>query len=102
MTTVATPEQGQLVQVRSRRWVVNEVKPSGLPSPAMRIPVERPQPLLTLASVEADGLGEELQVVGEVEPGARVIEKVSLPEGTGLDEPGTLDAFLDAVRWGAA
>src|SRR5689334_17085052 len=96
------PEQGQLVQVRSRRWVVNGVKPSGLPAPAMRLPVARPQHLLTLASVEDDGLGEELQVVWEVEPGARVIERVSLPEGTGLDEPGTLDAFLDAVRWGAA
>jgi len=68
----------------------------------MRLPVARPQNLLTLASVEDDGLGEELQVVWEVEPGARIIEKVSLPEGSGLDEPGTLDAFLDAVRWGAA
>ena len=96
------PEQGQLVQVRSRRWVVNEVKPSGLPAPAMRLPITRPQHLLTLASVEDDGLGEELQVVWEVEPGAKVIEKVALPEATGLDEPEKLDAFLDAVRWGAA
>src|SRR3954470_5372827 len=102
MTTVATPEQGQLVQVRSRRWVVNEVKPSGLPVPAMELPVARRQHLLSLASVEDDGLGEELQVVWEVEPGARVIEKVALPEASGLDEPEKLDAFLDAVRWGAA
>jgi superfamily II DNA or RNA helicase len=98
----SAPEQGQLVQVRSRRWVVNVVKPSGLPAPAMKLPVAGRQHLLTLASVEDDGLGEELQVVWDVEPGARVIEKVSLPEGAGLDEPGTLDAFLDAVRWGAA
>ena len=96
------PETGQLVQVRSRRWVVNVVKPSGLPAPAMRLPVARPQHLLTLASVEDDGLGEELQVVWEVEPGAKVIEKVALPEPTVLDEPEKLDAFLDAVRWGAA
>src|SRR5947209_2669864 len=98
----APPEQGQLVQVRSRRWVVNEVKPSGLPAPAMRLPVARRQHLLTLASVEDDGLGEELQVVWEVEPGAKVIEKVALPQAVGLDEPEKLDAFLDAVRWGAA
>jgi len=102
MTIVATPEAGQIVQVRSRRWVVNEVKPSSLPVPAMQLPVARPQHLLTLASVEDDGLGEELQVVWEVEPGAKVIEKIALPEGTGLDDPRTLDAFLDAVRWGAA
>lgn len=102
MTTVAAPEQGQLVQVRSRRWVVNEVKPSGLPLPAMKLPSAGRQHLLTLASVEDDGLGEELQVVWEVEPGAKVIEKVALPEATGFDQPEKLDAFLDAVRWGAA
>lgn len=55
-----------------------------------------------LSSVEDDGLGEELQVVWEIEPGARVIEKVALPEPTGFDPPEKLDAFLDAVRWGAA
>jgi superfamily II DNA or RNA helicase len=102
MATMVIPEQGQLVQVRSRRWVVNGVKPSGLPASAMQLPIARPQHLLTLTSVEDDGLGEELQVVWEIEPGARVIEKVALPEGVGLDEPRTLDAFLDAVRWGAA
>ena len=32
----------------------------------------------------------------------RVIEKVALPEPTGFDAPDKLDAFLDAVRWGAA
>ena len=59
MTTFAPPEQGQLVQVRSRPWVVNDVKPSSLPTPAMKLPVAGPQHLLTLSSVEDDGLGEE-------------------------------------------
>lgn len=96
------PEQGQLVQVRSRPWVVNEVKPSNLPSPAMELPVAKTQNLLTLSSVEDDGLGEELQVVWEIEPGAKIIERVALPEPTDFDSPDKLDAFLDAVRWGAA
>lgn len=98
----AAPEQGQLVQVRSRPWVVNEVKPSSLPSPAMELPVAKTQNLLTLSSIEDDGLGEELQVVWEIEPGAKIIERVALPEPTGFDSPEKLDAFLDAVRWGAA
>ena len=104
MTTLLgqTPEQGQLVQVRSRQWVVNEVKPSSLPAVALKPEFAGPQNLLTLSSVEDDGLGEELQVVWEIEPGARVIEKVALPEPTGFDAPDKLDAFLDAVRWGAA
>lgn len=102
MTANAPPEQGQLVQVRSRPWVVNEVKPSSLPTPAMKLPCGTLQNLLTLSSVEDDGLGEELQVVWEIEPGAKVVEKVALPEPTGFDAPEKLDAFLDAVRWGAA
>jgi superfamily II DNA or RNA helicase len=61
-----------------------------------------PQHLVSLLSVEDDALGEELQVIWEIEPGATVIEKVSLPEPTGFDPPSRLDAFLDAVRWGAA
>jgi superfamily II DNA or RNA helicase len=68
----------------------------------MDLPVAKPHNLLTLASVEDDGLGEELQVVWEIEPGAKVIERVALPEPTAFDSPDQLDAFLDAVRWGAA
>ncbi len=102
MTTTSPPEQGQLVQVRSRPWVVNVVKPSNLPTPAMQLPVGGTQNLLTLSSVEDDGLGEELQVVWEIEPGAKIVEKIALPEPTGFDAPEKLDAFLDAVRWGAA
>lgn len=96
------PEQGQLVQVRSRQWVVNEVKSSSLPASAMTLPVAKPQHLLTLSSIEDDGLGEELQVVWEIEPGARVVEKAALPDPNGFDPPEMLDAFLDAVRWGAS
>src|SRR5207247_5279934 len=60
------------------------------------------QHLVTLSSVEDDGLGEELQVIWELEPGANAIERSPLPEPTGFDSPERLDAFLDAVRWGAA
>ena len=102
ITTAAVPEQGQLVQVRSRPWVVNVVKLSSLPTPAMKSPLGGTQNLLTLSSVEDDGLGEELQVVWEIEPGAKIVEKVALPEPSGFDAPDKLDAFLDAVRWGAA
>src|SRR5262249_57890831 len=73
----APPEQGQLVQVRSRPWVVNVVKPSSLPSPALQLPGGGTQNLLTLSSVEDDGLGEEIQIVWEIEPGAKIVEKVA-------------------------
>jgi hypothetical protein len=55
-----------------------------------------------LNSIEDDALGEELQVIWEIEPGARAFEKMELPEPKGFDQPAHLEAFLDAVRWGAA
>lgn len=91
-----------MVSVRSRHWMVTGIKPGTLPASPIRGPLAGPQHLLTLSSVEDDGLGEELQVVWEVEPGAKIVEKVALPEPTGFDPPDRLDAFLDAVRWGAA
>src|SRR4051812_47701073 len=100
VTLVSPPESGQLVSVRARRWVVGEVSKSTLPPPTLGPVPAAPQHLVSLLSVEDDALGEELQVVWEIEPGATVIEKVALPEPTGFDPPDRLDAFLDAVRWG--
>lgn len=91
----ARPEPGQLVEVRRRQWVVADVDAAGLDTGT-------PQHCLTLSSIDEDGLGEELQVVWEIEPGAQVIERAGLPSVTGQDDSDTLDAFLDAVRWGAA
>src|SRR5947209_18147495 len=104
MAVVVTspPEQGQLVSVRSRQWIVNDVRPSTLPAVALKPTFSGPQHLVSLLSVEDDALGEELQVVWEIEPGVEVIDREILPEPTGFDPPDWLDAFLDAVRWGAA
>jgi ERCC4-related helicase len=101
VTSPRLPEQGQLVDVRQRRYVVTEVEASTLPASPLKT-AQPAQHLVTLASVEDDALGEELQVVWELEPGTRVHETLALPEPTGFDPPDRLDAFLDAVRWGAA
>ncbi|MGO9113490.1 MAG: hypothetical protein ACLP9L_30025 [Thermoguttaceae bacterium] len=103
--TIATrnpSEQGQLVTVRQRQYVVSEVAKSTLPAAPLQPLDGHGQHLVTLASVEDDALGEELQVIWKLEPGAAVIEDVPLPEPTGFDAPDRLDAFLDAVRWGAS
>src|ERR671933_389815 len=99
---MAPPEQGQLVKVRSRQYVVTEVRQTTLPPNPMLNGIEPAQNLVMLSSVEDDALGEELQVIWELEPGAYVHERMELPQPTGFDEPARLDAFLDAVRWGAA
>jgi hypothetical protein len=101
-TTSPQPEQGQMVSVRSRNWMVTDISTCTLPPERLQTGLESPQHLITLSSVEDDGLGEELNVIWELEPGARVVEKVAPPEPTGLDSPDRLDAFLDVVRWGAS
>lgn len=103
MNTSTVPEQGQLVEVRQRRYVVGQVIKSTLPPTTLPGGIERLQHLVILTSVEDDALGEELQVIWELEPGAHAYDQVVLPEPTsGFDSPHRLDAFLDAVRWGAA
>src|ERR1700681_1207209 len=59
-TTAPHPEQGQMVSVRSRNWMVTDVSASTLPPERLQTRLESPQHLLTLSSVEDDGLGEEL------------------------------------------
>ena len=90
------PEIGQLVEVRRRQWVVADIAAWTAESdPALS------QHLLTLSSVDEDALGERVEIVWELEPGAHIIEKAGLPAMTGRDDGERLEAFLDAVRWGA-
>jgi superfamily II DNA or RNA helicase len=93
VSPASVPVEGQLVTVRRQRFVITGVQPSTLHSP--------PQHLLTLSSIEDDGLGEELQVIWEMEPGAAIHEQDTLPSpAQGFDAPNDLSAFLLAVRWG--
>jgi superfamily II DNA or RNA helicase len=98
---IVIPELGQVVQCRDRIWAVNEVTPSSLPVDP--ISGARPQHLVRMSSLEDDGFGDELAVLWELEPGTQVIPHQELPRPvlSRLDPPERLDAFLDAVRWGA-
>lgn len=94
---IAVPEPGQLVEVRRRQWVVSNVSASETTEDLVNI-----QHCVTLSSIDEDALWEQLEVIWEIEPGAHIIEKAGLPSITGQDETKLLEAFLDAVRWGAA
>lgn len=88
-----------LVMARGRWWVVAESTRDGQAALDGR-PVQH---LVKLISVEDDATGEELEVVWEIEPGTEIRERAELPpiDPDRLDDPSELDAFLDAVRWGA-
>lgn len=97
----ALPEQGQLVKVRGRTFAVMNVQASGMtanPVHLAKLPIHH---LLTLASVEDEGVGEELEVIWELENGAKLFEERELPYPDALDRPEVFSAFLDAVKWGA-
>ncbi len=94
---VELPELGQLVEVRRRQWVVMDIQQS---APALGERAER-QNLVTLASLDEDSMGESLVAVWELEPGARALDAAELPKIEGFDSCDRLEAFLDAVRWGA-
>ena len=94
--SVGIPETGQLVEVRRRQWVVSDVEGSAFATGS-----STDQHLVTLSSLDEDALGETLQVIWQLEPGAQILEKAGLPQMTGVDSSDRLEAFLDAVRWGA-
>src|SRR5215475_6629200 len=96
MRSPLIPTQGQLVEVRQRPFAVTEVQMSALPTDYLN-GRSSAQHLVTVSSVEDDALGESLQVIWEIEPGAKVFQKSELPDVTDFDDP----VHLDAARWGA-
>jgi superfamily II DNA or RNA helicase len=101
--TSTVPEVGQLALVRHRHWVVTSVEKSTLAPDVLSSSEEQPQHLVSLTSVEDDGADADVRVIWELEPGARPLEQATLPAPVPgrFDTPDRLDAFLDAVRWGA-
>lgn len=100
------PEKGQLVIVRDRHWVVTDTRTGFLIPDQMSTTATGLQRLVSLASVDDDAATDDLTVVWEVEPGATVLDTATLhfPQVGRFDDPGRLEAFLDAVhavRWGA-
>lgn len=98
------PEPGQVVEVRGSAWAVADVRPQGLPRSPADETTARVQHVVALQSLDEDRLGDELTVVWELEVGHTVIPDQGLPEKllpTDFDDPNTLGAFVDAVRWGA-
>ena len=103
-TTPSVPEPGQIVEVRGSTWAVADVRTQGL----LRSPADEAQAtrnhVVSLQSLDEDRLGEELDVVWELEVGHTVAPPQGLPDAItadGFDDPNRLAAFVDAVRWGA-
>ena len=93
MTAAVVPEQGQLVQVRHRNYIVQDVdarvvEPSAAPWHRVR-----------LEAVDDDQLGDVMDVIWEHEVHRVVHEGVGLPRPEAWDPLGRFEAFLLATRW---
>ncbi len=89
---VAVPEPGQVVRVRSRQYLVEDVVPP--PNPA-------DQHLVRLSCLDDDAQGQELEALWEKEVDAQVLsdEAWRAVGKKGFDEPRLFSAWLNTLRW---
>ena len=85
-------EPGQLVHVRARRYLIDEVVPPPRPGDAT---------LLRLACIDDDAQGDPLEVLWEHEIDARVLGRAAWDQVTrrGFDRPDLFAAYLHTLRW---
>ena len=86
------PEVGELVQVRSRRWLVEEVVPPASPGHT---------PVVRLACADDDAQGQSLEVFWNYEIDRRILEEEGWKDlaARGFDPPRHFGAFLHTLRW---
>ena len=84
------PKPGELVLVRSRRWLVEEVVANGDASPLVR-----------LACADDDAQGQELEVYWDYEIDRLILEEEGWADlaSKGFDTPRHFAAFLHTLRW---
>ena len=86
------PEVGELVLVRSRRWLVEEVEMASLPGQS---------PVVSLACADDDAQGQTLEVYWDYEPDRLILKEEGWDDlaAKGFDEPRRFAAFLHTLRW---
>ncbi len=92
MLPECTPQPGELVQVRSRRWLVEETVESPHPGESARI---------TLACADDDNQGQTLTVFWDYELDRRILEDEGFDRlaTQGFDPPRQFAAFYNTLRW---
>jgi superfamily II DNA or RNA helicase len=86
------PAPGDLVQVRSRRWLVEEVVASPMPGQSA---------VVRLACADDDAQGQALDVFWNYEPDRLILKEEGWGDlaARGFDAPRTFAAFLHTLRW---
>ena len=85
------PRVGELVEVRSRRWLVEAVEDIAPPA----------SPRVSLACADDDAQGQTLEVYWDFEIDRRILEQEAWSSigARGFDSPRHFSAFLHTLRW---
>ncbi len=91
-TRPSLPAPGQVVRVRHRQYLVEEVEPSTVPTDAA---------LVRLACLDDDAQGQPLEVLWELEPDAEVLTATGWDHvaARGFDAPGLFASYVHTLRW---
>lgn len=84
------PEIGDVILLRHRQWLVEEVIPPPDPNQLT---------LVKAVCLDDDNQGEPIDVLWEMELGARIVEQKLGQLGSGIDEPRLFAAYLHALKW---
>ena len=86
------PEPGELVRVRSRHWLVEEVAPAPAPEQSARV---------RLACADDDAQGRTIEVFWDCEIDRCILEREGWADlaARGFDPPRQFAAFLHTLRW---
>jgi hypothetical protein len=87
------PTRGQIVHARHRQWLVEDVQAGESGESAV----------VRLVCLDDDDPGRELEVLWDLELGARVVEPEThgLGDESRLDPPAHFGAYLHALKWSA-
>jgi superfamily II DNA or RNA helicase len=90
--TFPAPKVGELVQVRSRRWLVDEVIEPKIPGQTC---------VVCLSCADDDAQGQSLEVLWDYELDRLILEEEGWADlaAKGFDQPRQFAAFLHTLRW---
>src|ERR1035441_679168 len=88
----SSPRVGELVQVRSRRWLVDEVIEPKSPGQTR---------IVRLSCADDDAQGQSLEVLWDYELDRLILEEEGWADlaAKGFDQPRQFAAFLHTLRW---
>ncbi len=86
------PKAGELVQVRSRRWLVEEVIESGIAGQTS---------VVRLACADDDAQGQVIEVFWDYEPDRMILQEEGWVDlaSRGFDPPHQFGAYFNTLRW---